>query len=101
MSAAAMATSTTKLCATRRLTGASRTYSANASRTKQVMLITRMTMSPVLLRYMETVVSSMRRGGFSVDMTHHAMHVLGSRILGFTQELFNDTSELDTSPDMA
>jgi AcrR family transcriptional regulator len=61
----------------------------------------RTTMSPVLLRYMDTVVSILRRGGFSVDVTHHAMHVLGSRVLGFTQELFNDTSELDTSPDMA
>ena len=61
----------------------------------------RTTMSPVLLRYMETVVSIMRRGGFSVDLTHHAMHILGSRVLGFTQELFNDTGELDTSPEMA
>ena len=29
-------------------------------------------------------------GGFSVDLTHHVMHALGSRMWGFTQELFDD-----------
>ena len=32
-----------------------------------------------------------RAGGFSVDLTHHVMHAMGSRMLGFTQELFNDS----------
>ena len=27
-------------------------------------------------------------GGFSYDLAHHALHALGSRALGFTQELF-------------
>jgi hypothetical protein len=31
----------------------------------------------------------MRDGGFSYDVTHHALHALGSRALGFTQELFD------------
>jgi hypothetical protein len=37
-------------------------------------------------------------GGFSMDLTHHAMHVLGSRVLGFTQELYDDSETM--SPEM-
>ena len=36
-----------------------------------------------------------RVGGFSVDLTHHVMHAMGSRILGFTQELFDDSQSVD------
>src|SRR4029079_508288 len=36
-----------------------------------------------------------RDGGFTVDLTHHAMHVLGSRVLGFNQDLFDDTGGPD------
>lgn len=49
---------------------------------------TRTTMSPTLLRYMDSIVGVLLRGGFSTDLTHHAMHALGSRALGFNQELF-------------
>ncbi|MFE5805467.1 TetR/AcrR family transcriptional regulator C-terminal domain-containing protein [Streptomyces sp. NPDC056491] len=31
-----------------------------------------------------------RAGGFPLDLTHHVMHALGSRALGFTEELFDD-----------
>jgi tetracycline repressor-like protein len=31
----------------------------------------------------------MRDGGFSYDLAHHALHALGSRALGFSQELFD------------
>ena len=31
----------------------------------------------------------MRDGGFSHDLAHHALHALGSRALGFSQELFD------------
>jgi hypothetical protein len=31
----------------------------------------------------------MRDGGFPYDQCHHALHALGSRALGFTQELFD------------
>jgi AcrR family transcriptional regulator len=44
--------------------------------------------SPLVLDYMESLVDLMRRGGLSVDLTHYAMHALGSRIWGFTQEVF-------------
>jgi AcrR family transcriptional regulator len=50
---------------------------------------TRTTMSPEVLRYHDVLVGLMRAGGFSYDLVHHAMHALGSRALGFTQELFD------------
>jgi hypothetical protein len=34
-------------------------------------------------------------------MTHHALHVLGSRVLGFTQELFKDSDEMASGPEAA
>ena len=47
---------------------------------------------PATLRYMDTVLGILRDGGFSIDMAHHSMHVLGSRILGFSQDLFDDNA---------
>lgn len=46
---------------------------------------------PAQLRYMEAVLAILRGGGFSLDLTHHAIHVLGSRVLGFNQDLYDDT----------
>jgi AcrR family transcriptional regulator len=46
------------------------------------------TASPEVLRYIDGVLGIMRDGGFSYDVAHHAMHALGSRALGFSQELF-------------
>ena len=40
---------------------------------------TRSAPGPATLRYMEAVTGILLGGGFSVDLTHHAMHVLGSR----------------------
>jgi AcrR family transcriptional regulator len=51
--------------------------------------------TPVELAYLESVVAMFRTGGFSADLTHHAMHVLGSRMFGFTQELFDDSGSID------
>jgi hypothetical protein len=39
------------------------------------------------------MIGILRAGGFSVDLTHHAMHAMGSRLLGFSQELFDDSPE--------
>jgi AcrR family transcriptional regulator len=50
---------------------------------------TRTTMSPAVVRYHDRLVGLMRAGGFSYDLAHHALHALGSRALGFTQELFD------------
>ncbi|GAA4698558.1 transcriptional regulator, TetR family [Promicromonospora umidemergens] len=41
-----------------------------------------------VVRYYDSLIGLMRRGGFSYDLVHHAMHALGSRALGFSQELF-------------
>src|SRR6516225_1769112 len=45
--------------------------------------------SPEVLRYYDTLVGLMRDGGFSYDLIHHALHALGSRALGFSQEPFD------------
>jgi AcrR family transcriptional regulator len=51
-------------------------------------LETRTNVSPTVITYYEGVLGIFRAGGFSYDLAHHAMHALGSRALGFTQELF-------------
>ncbi|MFG2053120.1 TetR/AcrR family transcriptional regulator [Micromonospora sp. NPDC048930] len=43
----------------------------------------------VVLDYLNSIAGMFRAGGFSVDLTHHVMHALGSRVWGFTQELFS------------
>jgi AcrR family transcriptional regulator len=40
------------------------------------------------LRYYDSLLGLMLGAGFSLDLAHHALHALGSRALGFTQELF-------------
>jgi AcrR family transcriptional regulator len=50
---------------------------------------TRTAMSMAVVRYHDRLVGLMRDGGFSNDLAHHALHALGSRALGFTQELFD------------
>jgi AcrR family transcriptional regulator len=51
--------------------------------------------SPVVLDYMNSIIGMFRAGGLSVDLTHHVMHALGSRMWGFTQELFPSSPGLD------
>lgn len=53
---------------------------------------------PIVLDYMNSLVGMFRAGGLSVDLTHHAMHALGSRMWGFTQEVF-PTPTPPTDPD--
>jgi len=43
---------------------------------------------PAVIAYLDHVLAILRAGGFSFDLAHRALHVLGSRALGFTQELF-------------
>jgi AcrR family transcriptional regulator len=40
--------------------------------------------SPARLRYMESILGTLRESGFSPDLTHHAYHALDSHITGFT-----------------
>jgi AcrR family transcriptional regulator len=51
--------------------------------------------TPMVLAYMDSMIGLFRGGGFSVSLTHHVMHTIGSRVLGFTQELFNDSRTVD------
>lgn len=46
---------------------------------------------PASLEHIESVLTTLFAGGFSIDLAHHALHVLGSRIFGFTQDLFDDS----------
>jgi AcrR family transcriptional regulator len=64
-------------------------------------IVSRVNITPTMMRYMETMGGILRRGGFSVDLMHHALHVLGSRILGFVQELYDDSAALAENPEMA
>lgn len=52
-------------------------------------------MSPAIVVYYEGVLEIFRKGGFSYDVAHHALHALGSRALGFTQELFQPDGAAD------
>ena len=55
----------------------------------------RTTPGPATMQYINTVLGVLREGGFTVAQAHHAVHILGSRLLGFTQELFDDSADLD------
>lgn len=48
----------------------------------------RSTPTPVVLGYMDSMIGMFLAAGFSVDLTHHCMHALGSRMFGFSQELY-------------
>lgn len=61
----------------------------------------RPTVSPTMLVYIDSVLAKLSDGGFSIDMAHHAIHVLGSRILGFNQDLFEDSADPPASPEAA
>ena len=60
---------------------------------------TRVAPGPTMLGYYDAVMGILRQGGFSLEVTHHALHMLGSRMLGFTQDLFDDSP--DAGPDDA
>lgn len=54
--------------------------------------------TPAMMKYIDSVIGILLRGGFSNDLAHHSLHALGSRVLGFTQELFpSDDSSPETS----
>lgn len=59
----------------------------------------RTTPTPAVMAYLDSMIGIFRAGGFSVDLVHHAMHVMGSRLLGFSQELFEDTSGREPDTD--
>jgi AcrR family transcriptional regulator len=50
--------------------------------------------TPTVIAYIDSMMGIFLAGGFSIDLMHHAVHVMGSRILGFSQELYDDTSSM-------
>jgi AcrR family transcriptional regulator len=52
-------------------------------------LESRTSLSPPLIAYYEGVLATLHAGGFSHDLAHHTLHALGSRAIGFSQELFD------------
>jgi len=54
--------------------------------------------TPAVLLHLERVLAIMRDGGCGVDLGHHAIHLLGSRILGFSQDLFDDDPDAAPPP---
>jgi hypothetical protein len=55
--------------------------------------------TPAVLLHIERVLAVLRGGGCSVDLSHHALHLLGSRILGFSQDLFDDSPDPGATPE--
>lgn len=49
---------------------------------------TRTERTPAVLAHMERVTQLFLAAGFTPDLTHHVMHLLGNRIWGFSPELF-------------
>ena len=55
-------------------------------------LETRTSTGIAALLYIDGLLRLMRDGGFSYDQIHHALHALGSRALGFAQEMFEPSA---------
>jgi AcrR family transcriptional regulator len=56
-------------------------------------LESRTTHTPAVLDYLESTIGIFLADGFSADLTHHVMHAMGSRMWGFTQELFDASAD--------
>jgi len=59
------------------------------------------TMGGSLLRYFDAFSGILLAGGLSPELLHRALHTLGSRVLGFTQELFAPDAPALADPDEA
>ena len=65
------------------------------------LISTRAVATPEMMGHFEGLLGVFRAGGFSYDLAHKAMHALGSRALGFAQELFEPAAAADAEPEMA
>jgi AcrR family transcriptional regulator len=45
-------------------------------------------------RYYDALIGLLRDGGFSLDLTHHVLHALGTRAFGYTHEPWDDSQPL-------
>jgi AcrR family transcriptional regulator len=62
-------------------------------------IVTRPDVGPATLQHIDRILGLLDAAGFSLDMAHHALHVLGSRVFGFTQDPFNDTTNVRADPE--
>jgi AcrR family transcriptional regulator len=60
-------------------------------------IVARPDVGPATLQHIDRVLAILESADFSIDVAHHALHVLGSRVFGFTQDPFNETT--DVRPD--
>jgi AcrR family transcriptional regulator len=63
-------------------------------------IATRTEAAPSVMWRFEAVAGLLRSGGFSIELVHHALHLLGSRMLGFSQELFDESAALEEGPEV-
>lgn len=54
-----------------------------------------------IIGYVESILAILLDGGYTIDLAHHTLHVMGSRIFGFSQDLFDDSGRADPSPEAA
>ena len=54
-----------------------------------------------IIGYVDGILAILLDGGFTLDLAHHTLHVLGSRIFGFSQDLFDDSGKVEPSPEAA
>ena len=57
------------------------------------------TSGPAALAHIEAVLATLLGAGFSMEVAHHALHVLDSRVFGFNQALFEDSGPADLPPE--
>lgn len=55
----------------------------------------RTSISPQMVFYFDGLIEIFSKGGLTYDLAHHALHALGSRALGFTQELFEPDEQAE------
>ena len=54
---------------------------------------------PAQIAQIERVLAILLSAGFSIDLAHHALHVLDSRIFGFSPALFDETGRPQPTPE--
>lgn len=65
------------------------------------LIVARPEVGPATLGHIDRVLGQLEAGGFPIELAHHALHVLGSRVFGFTQDPFNDSADVRPDPETA
>ncbi len=63
--------------------------------------VSRLNLGPARMRYMDVALSTLRNGGLSEDLTHHAYHVVENHILGYTMQLLSFAADMDNLDEFA